>query len=67
MTRFNNLKDLVEAKRSGEYVQELPLVLDNDNTVLYPADEEADADFRMHPADLLEQALDLLGIDHENA
>jgi hypothetical protein len=42
------------------------LMIDNDDTHVYdPEEEDGPPIFEMHPAELLEQALDLLGIPHE--
>lgn len=42
-------------------------MIDNDDASMYDGDDEdGEIVFEMHPADLLEQALDLLGIPHEH-
>lgn len=78
---YETLKDLVEAIKSGEVDldEHSPLMLDNDNTNMHtkpPEGLDDDAEdawhdehyveiFSMHPADLLEEALALLGIPCE--
>lgn len=57
------LAELVAAYRKGEVTA--PLMIDNDNMAVY--DEATDTDvFEMDPHDVMEQALDLLGIPHES-
>jgi hypothetical protein len=59
---YQTLADLKQALDSGEVSG--TVTLDNDETFLYTDGAEV---FRMHPYDLLRQALDLLGIPHEEA
>jgi len=57
------LQELAGAYKTGTVTA--PLMLDNDSTSVY--DEAADATvFEMHPADLIEQALTMLGIPWEH-
>jgi hypothetical protein len=63
------LTELAEAYKRGEKIQ--PLMIDNDVCDAVRVDTENDPDWRnaedvfsMHPDELLEQALDLLGIPH---
>lgn len=70
MAKYRNLADLVEARRDGQ----LPggvLYLDNDDTHMTGPSADGnpyhrDEWFSMHPAELLEQALTLLGIPWEH-
>jgi hypothetical protein len=57
------LAELVEAYKSGKFTDDDILWLDNDTTDLY---SEAGQVFSMHPSELLEQALDLLGVRYEH-
>lgn len=57
---YETLADLVAAVREGKVTA--PLRLDNDNASVYEGDEKV---FEMHPAELLEQALDLLQVRWE--
>ncbi len=62
-TRYITLKELKEALDKGE-IKSNPesgdcLTLESDITCFYADDECV---FRMHPSDLIEEALDLLGI-----
>jgi hypothetical protein len=66
--KYKSLKRLKEALDQGE-IQLDPeggdyLMVDSDSTYLYLDDE---CIFRMHPSDLLEKALDLLGMPWEIA
>ena len=65
--RYEKLADLkaaCEKARAGR-AEELPyLVLDNDDTM---AEQDGEPVFRMHPYEVLREALDLLGIPHEEA
>ncbi|RLB28208.1 MAG: hypothetical protein DRG87_09820 [Deltaproteobacteria bacterium] len=66
--KYKSLKELKEALDKGE-IQANPangdcLIVDSDSIYFYLDDECV---FRMHPSDLLEEALDLLGIPWENA
>jgi hypothetical protein len=66
--QYKTLKELKEALDKGEIQLDQEsgdsLIVDSDSTYFYLDDECA---FRMHPSDLLEQALDLLGIPWETA
>jgi hypothetical protein len=68
--RYKTVAELQVAYRSGELKAEEALMLDNDSTDAYRDDEadelESELVFSMHPDQLLEQALDLLGIPHEH-
>jgi len=55
------LDELRQAYASGTLTE--PLMLDNGQTCVYSDDEKV---FEMHPDDLLEQALKLLGIPCES-
>jgi hypothetical protein len=66
--KYKTLKELKEALDQGA-VQVDPeggdcLVVESDSTYFYLDDECV---FRKHPSDLLEEALDLLGIPWESA
>jgi hypothetical protein len=66
--KYTTLKELKEALDKGE-IQVNPengdcLMVDSDSIYFYLDDECV---FRRHPSDLLEEALDLLGIPWENA
>jgi len=70
--KYKTLAELKAAYDSGELSKDNPVTLDNDSTSVYTeGDEENDIGgecvFSEHPADLMEQALDLLGIPWENA
>lgn len=76
MTKYKTLKELQEAIQSGEVDMSkcYPLCIDNDSTHIYTKtiDEDGDEDigiclFSLHPADLMGEALDLLGIPWEEA
>lgn len=61
--KCTTLAELVAAYRKGEVTA--PLMIDNDNMSVY--DEATDTYvLEMHPYDVMEQALDLLGIPHES-
>jgi hypothetical protein len=61
--KYDTLRQLHDAVKAGKVTG--TLMIDNDAVSMY--DEATDTDlFEMHPADLLEQALDLLGIEHEH-
>jgi hypothetical protein len=55
------LQELVAAYRTGAVTG--PLMLDNDSTSVYQGDDEV---FEMHPDELIEQALTMLGIPWEH-
>lgn len=59
--KYDTLKQLADAYLAGD-VKAL-LMLDNDATAVYDEEERV---FEMHPADVLDQALSLLGIPHES-
>jgi hypothetical protein len=66
--KYKTLMELKKALDKGE-IQLNPeggdcLIVDSDSTYFYLDDECV---FRMHPSDLLEEALNLLGIPWENA
>jgi hypothetical protein len=62
---YQTLADLKQAVDSGEVSG--TMTLDNDEAFLYTDGDDGVEVFRMHPYDLLRQALDLLGIPHEEA
>jgi hypothetical protein len=59
------LAELAEKYKSGELTEREPLWLDNDDTYVYTG-QTGPATFSMHPNELLEQALTLLGIPHKH-
>jgi hypothetical protein len=71
---YSTLADLVNAYHDHSLTA--PLTVDNDSTFVYantdgdePGDDDntgVDCVFEMHPAELLEACLDLLGIPHEH-
>jgi hypothetical protein len=61
--KYDTLKQFHDAVKAGQESGAV-LWIDNDTTDAINEDEEEL--FSMHPADLLEQALDLLGIPHEH-
>ncbi|HEY6493282.1 MAG TPA: hypothetical protein VIZ43_08420 [Trebonia sp.] len=58
--KYPDLASLVQAVKDGELTGTLEI--DNDATYVYAGDEKV---FELDPAELLEQALDLLGVRHE--
>jgi hypothetical protein len=70
MARYDTLQQLRDAYAQGAVTA--PLMLDNDATSVYqpapddPDDLRGEDVFGMHPADVLDQALSLLGIPHES-
>jgi hypothetical protein len=64
--KYKTLRELQQAcDQARAEGQEPPvLTLDNDDTHAY---QDGECVFRMHPADLIEQALDLLGIPRQEA
>ena len=66
--RVRELARLIARYRSGVPEGESASVLwiDNDATYMYESEEAPEPEFRMHPVDLLEAALTLLGIPHEH-
>lgn len=64
---YDTLEELVDAIKEGELPADATLTIDNDETSMYvdvgPNDYQCV--FRMHPGELTEQALDLLGVRHE--
>lgn len=65
MASLRTLAELKAAYDSGEILRDNKLYLDNDSTSLYLG-ETGPAAFSMHPEELLEQALDLLGIPYDH-
>lgn len=59
MMTLSELRDAYVAGRLTD-----PLWIDNDETFAYQDDGEVEV-FSMHPAQLLEECLDLLGIPHQ--
>lgn len=57
------LRDMYE---SGALGRDSPVLLDNDQASVYDYYQADMCVFEMHPADLLRQALTLLGIPWEN-
>lgn len=57
------LDELRQAYATGSITKDEPLWLDNDQTAVRSEDGR---EFEMHPRELLEQALDLLGIPWES-
>jgi hypothetical protein len=66
--KYENLKELKEALDKGEITLDPGsgdyLTLESDIAYLYVDDECV---FRRHPSDLIEEALDLLGIPWQNS
>lgn len=60
--KYATLAELRAAYTRGELTD--PITLDNDNTTVYDGDEKV---YEAHPDQVLEDALDLLGIPHEPA
>ena len=64
--RVSTLAQLVDGYNSGAYTA--PAMIDNDCVTVYqesaPGADDAEKVFEMHPEDMLEQALALLGIPH---
>lgn len=60
--RYPTVAALAEAFRDGLGLTGAVLVIDNDDTHVYVGEECV---FRMHPDEVLEGALDLLGVPHE--
>lgn len=65
-SKCDTLAQLAEGYKSGRYTA--PVMIDNDCVTVYQESASGADDhekvFEMHPEDLLEQALDLLGIPH---
>lgn len=61
MAKYKTLAELQRAYDRGDVTE--PLMLDNDDTNAYEGDEKV---FSAHPDQVLEDALDLLGIPHEH-
>lgn len=63
--RYETLAELRDAYSAGEVTG--PLMIDNDSAGVYREDGPDNwvSVFEMHPAELLLQALDLLGVPHE--
>lgn len=65
---YKNLKELAEVYKSGALdPEESPLRLDNDCAFIYRGGECVWRSDAPPESDLLEEALDMLGIPHENA
>jgi len=62
--KYESLAELVSAMGRDEVNAGETLYLDNDSTDMYSGDGHVKL-FSMHPAELLEQALDLLGVNWE--
>lgn len=60
--KHKTLTALIEAYKRGDGLTG-PIRLDNDTTDVYANHEKV---FSMHPVELLEQALDLLGVPWEH-
>lgn len=58
--KYSSLAELKAAYDSEKLSEDSPLYLDNDHVTVYNA--ASNPIFESHPADLLEEALDLLGI-----
>ena len=70
--KYKTLSELKAAYESGEISEEDSLTIDNDSTTVYIPDLEANNDYIKVfdggcPAELLEEALSLLGIPNESA
>jgi hypothetical protein len=69
--RYQTLAELAAAYKAGEVT--VPVTLDNDATFLYvPESADPDGEWTQvfdggHPQELLEAALDLLGVPHQGA
>lgn len=59
--KYKTLAELQQAYKTGEITA--PLMLDNDSTDVYDNEEDV---FEMHPEQVLEEALALLGIPSEH-
>lgn len=59
------LEELATAYKMGDVPAGMPILLDNDQAMVYN-DHVGTTIFEMHPQELLEQALTLLGIPWEN-
>lgn len=62
---IRSVGELRDAYHLGDIPLSNKLIIDNDSTSVY--DAEGNCIFEMHPQDLLEQALDALGIPYEPA
>jgi len=60
--KYDTLRQLRDAIQTSE-ITDAAIGIDNDVTAVYVEGKKV---FEMHPDDLLEQALDLLGIPHEH-
>lgn len=68
MPKYKTLAEPQAAYQGGQVTDTEPLMLDNDCvTVQVPDGDDYSTVFEMHPDDLLEQAVDLLGIPHDHA
>lgn len=63
--RYQALAELKRAVDCGEAAG--TMTLDNDEAFFYAGGDDGVCLFRIHPYGLLRQALDLLGIPHEEA
>jgi len=59
--KYNTLKEVLQAQKSGELTE--PLILDNDNSTVYVGEECV---YRGPGYEIREEALTLLGIKWEN-
>jgi hypothetical protein len=65
--RYKTLAEVVAAYKSGELTTEA-ITLDNDSTNLWVGDDDCEVEFSGGtPDELLEAALELLGVRWENA
>lgn len=66
---YKTLAELVDAYKTGRIARHDPLWLDNDRASVYVSDADGEATgppvFTMHPGQILEEALNLLGVPHE--
>lgn len=62
--RYQSLRGLQAAYESGELPGSLPLVIDSDAVIASHGEEQV---FDLDPAEVLQQALDLLGIPWDRA
>lgn len=66
--KYNTLSELKAAYESGEISEEDSLTIDNDSTTVYVSDDDYIKVFDGGcPAELLEEALSLLGIPYQAA
>ena len=62
--RYEKLMELRHAQMLARAGGQEPLALTVDSDDAYACTEAGECVFRMHPCDLLSEALDLLGIEH---